>query len=362
MCAEPHGRRSLRVLHVVRSGAFAGVEQFVRRLATAQAEAGYTVAVVGGAADQLRGPLRSAGVGFRPARTSAAVAAAVRVHAHRVDVVNSHMTAADIGAVIGRALSAAQPAIVSTRHFAQQRGSIGPAVLYRRLEQAIDGELSISRAVASAVGVASTIVHPGVAPRDARAGQPRERTILMAQRLEAEKRSEVGIRAFAASGLAEEGWVLDIAGTGAESSALRALASSLGMSDTVRFLGFREDVPNLMAQAGLFLATCPFEHFGLSVLESMASALPVIATRAGGHVEMLAELDSRALFTPGDVDAAAASLRSLAADEMGRVRLGQTEQDHQRLHFSLQAQVEGTDTAYRAAIARRQAHRAGVPR
>lgn len=348
-------RAPLRILHVIRSGEFAGVEQFVRRLAMAQADAGHAVAVVGGAAEHLRDPLLSAGVGFRRARSTAAVTTAVGANAHRVDIVNSHMTAADIGAVVGRTLSRAKPAIVATRHFAQTRGSTGPAHIYRLLERAIDAELSISRAVADAIGVPSTIVHPGVARREARAGQRRSRTVLIAQRLEQEKGTDLGIRAFAASGLMTEGWVLDIAGRGGEASHLRKLTISLGMSDAVRFLGFRDDVPALMTDAGLFLATCPFEHFGLAVLEAMSSGLPVVATRAGGHVEMLAGLDPRALFPPGDVEAAATSLRSLAGDQAGRVGLGVAEQHHQRTHFSLRAQVEGTDGAYRSAIDERRA-------
>lgn len=355
MSVRTSTRPPLRILHVIRSGEFAGVEQFVRRLASAQAGAGHRVAVVGGAPAQLRDPLRAAGVGFRPARFTAAVVTAALSNSPRVDVINSHMTAADIGAVIGRTMAHTRPAIVSTRHFAQRRGSTGPSGMYRLIERSIDQELSISRAVAEAIGVESTIVHPGVARIDARAEARRERTVLIAQRLEREKHTELGIRAFAASGLADQGWTLEIAGTGAEATALRAMADPLGLGDAIRFLGFRDDVPSLMRSAALFLATCPLEHFGLSVLESMASGLPVIAARAGGHVEMLAGLDPRALFTPDDATAAAASLRSLADDELGRVALGTEEQQRQRDRFSLDAQVEGTDAAYRIAIARRRA-------
>jgi len=349
----------LRILHVIRSSQFAGVEQFVRRLAIAQSVAGHSVAVVGGEERRMRDSLRAVGVGFRPVRQIGAVAAAVRSNAHCVDVINSHMTAADIGAVVGRGLTRADPTIVSTRHFAQPRGSTGPRWMYRKLERSIDAELSISASVAAAVGVPSTIVHPGVDRRDAPAEETRGRKVLIAQRLEAEKHTDVGIRAFVASGLAHSGWVLEIAGAGAEAYALEVLTSSLGVSHCVRFLGFRDDVPTLMDRAGLFLATCPYEHFGLSVLESMSSGLPVVAAQAAGHVEMLVGLDPRALFGPDDVATAAHSLRSLAEDDAGRRRLGRAEQDRQRARFSLDSQVRQTDAAYRIAIASRggSAHR-----
>lgn len=364
MTATSIGGIPLRILHVLRSSEFAGVEQFVRRLAIAQAGEGHTVAVVGGDARLMREPLRSAGIGFRTARTTAEVMVAVRSNVRRVEVINAHMTAADIGAVVGRGISRADAAIVSTRHFAQQRGSTGPGLIYRRLERSIDAELSISQVVAAAIGVSSRIVPPGVARRERSAGRvgARSRRILIAQRLEAEKHTEVGIRAFIASGLNRDGWTLDIAGTGAQSSILRNLAESLDARDAVRFLGFRDDVPALMDESALLLATCPFEHFGLTVLESMASGLPVVAAAAGGHLEMLADLDARALFPPDDVAAAAESLRALAVDPRGRGRLGRAEQARQRERFSIEAQVRSTDAAYRAAIDARRARHARLDR
>ena len=192
----------LRILHVIRSTQFAGVEQFVRRLAIAQSAAGHSVAVVGGDERRMRDTLRAVGVGFRPARRIGPVAAAVRSNAHRVDVINSHMTAADIGAVVGRGLTRADPTIVSTRHFAQPRGSTGPRWMYRKLERSIDAELSISASVADAVGVPTTIVHPGVDRRDAPAADARGRTVLIAQRLEARN---TRMSAFALSSL--PGWL-----------------------------------------------------------------------------------------------------------------------------------------------------------
>ena len=47
----------LRILHAISSNRFAGVEQFVRRLAIRQAHDGHTVAVLGGASEQMRAPL-----------------------------------------------------------------------------------------------------------------------------------------------------------------------------------------------------------------------------------------------------------------------------------------------------------------
>ena len=124
----------------------------------------------------------------------------------------------------------------------------------------------------------------------------------MAQRLQPEKRTDVGVRAFAASGLAAEGWTLDVAGIGPEREALESLAAELGVATSVRFSGYRTDLPDLLARAGLLLAPCPVEGLGLTLLEAMASGLPPVAADAAGHVELLAGLDPRCRFTADDAE------------------------------------------------------------
>jgi glycosyltransferase involved in cell wall biosynthesis len=340
----------MRILHVTVSDRFAGVEQFVCRLAGIQAADGHEVFVAGGEPGRMAAPLRGAGVNFAPAASLRQALTAIR--SADVDVVNSHMTAADAAAVIAGLATRNAPARVSTRHFALRRGSRGPSIAYRAVERLLDAEISVSRAVADSIGVASTIVHPGVDPVDG-SGSDRERTVLMAQRLQPEKDTAVGIRAFAASGLAAAGWRLEIAGSGPQEPWLRALAEDLGLGDAVAFLGFRDDVPDLMRSSGMLLATSPFEHFGLTVLEAMASGLPVIASDAGGHAEMLRPLGDAALYAPGDATEAAELLAALAADSSRRALLAEAQRRRQAQSFSLRAQADATEAVYRRAIAHR---------
>jgi glycosyltransferase involved in cell wall biosynthesis len=339
----------LHVLHAVRSDGFAGVEQFVLRLALAQAADGHEVAVIGGAAERMRPDLDAAGVEHVPAARTVEVERAVRARAAGADVVNTHMTAADVAAVIALA-GRRRPALVSTRHFAQPRGRIGPVPIDALVRHRIDAEVSISAAVAATVGRPSTVVHTGVDPRPLGDGRPRERTVLIAQRLEREKHTHVGIRAFAASGLAAGGWTLEVAGEGSEHDAVRELAHDLGLDEVVRFSGFRSDMPAVMDRAGILIAPCPVEGLGLTVLEAMAGGLPVVAAAAGGHVELLGGLDERTLFVPDDADDAAQRLRRLADDETGRAHLGAAERVRQQQAFSTRAQADGTEAVYREVL------------
>ena len=66
---RPRDPRPLRILHAIRSDGFSGVEQFVLRLALAQAAAGHRVTVIGGATDRMRPALAAAGIDARPRST-----------------------------------------------------------------------------------------------------------------------------------------------------------------------------------------------------------------------------------------------------------------------------------------------------
>lgn len=342
----------LRILHAIRSDGFSGVEQFVLRLARTQAADGHAVQVIGGDPPRMRPGLDEAGVAHTPAARTIEVLRAVRSLAGEVDVVNSHMTAADVASVAALATRrrARRPAVVATCHFARPRGRVGPIPIDALVRGRIDAQIAISSAVAAAIGGQSTVVHTGIDPRPAGDPAAREPTVLMAQRLQPEKRTDVGVRAFAASGLADEGWTLDVAGIGPERESLERLGAELGIAPSVRFSGYRTDLPELLTRAGMLLAPCPVEGLGLTLLEAMASGLPPVAADAAGHVELLAGLDERARFAAGDADAAGARLRSLAADAAGRAALGAAARERQRAHFSLRAQADGTDAVYREAI------------
>ncbi|MBO0980982.1 glycosyltransferase family 4 protein [Microbacterium sp. SD291] len=334
------------------SDRFAGVERFVLRLAIAQADAGHDVRVAGGDPALMAPALEAAGVPFTRGTGVGQLVRALR--SVEVDVANTHMTAADGAAAIAFGIPGRhpRPAVVSTRHFASARGGVGPLRWDRVLAGRIDAEIAISRAVAASTGVPSTIVHTGV-PNVTSDRVRHSRTILMAQRLQPEKQTALGVRAFAASGLADSGWRLLIAGDGPDGPLLDRLARDLGVADAVTLLGFREDVPALLDEAGMLLATCPKEGLGISVLEAMSHGVPVIAAGAAGHLDLLEDLDPRALFPPENASAAASALRSLAADADGRSELGTAVRLRQRQRFSLPEQVAGTDAVYRAALGRR---------
>lgn len=337
---------------MVCTDSFAGVERHVAVLAAAQHDDGHDVTVLGGDQARMRAAIDRPGVLLRPLPD---VVAALRQLAgpagRRADVVATHMTEADLAALISPGL--ARTAIVSTRHFARRRGATPPPRLAaERLQSRLAGEIAVSEYIAGAIDVDATVVLPGI--HDRPAGPPpsqREHTVLVVQRLEEEKATDVAVRAFAASGLAGLGWRLVVAGDGSQREELKSLAARLGITAATDFLGHRGDVDELMTQHGMLLAPCPVEGLGLSVVEAMASGLPVVAAAAGGHLETAGAVPGAALFTPDDDEQAAGLLADLAADPARRDRLGHDLRERQQQLFSVAAQSAATEQVYRHAVA-----------
>jgi glycosyltransferase involved in cell wall biosynthesis len=169
------------------------------------------------------------------------------------------------------------------------------------LGRLMDEQIAISEFVATAVRSDRVLLN-GVEVTDP-GPLTRDRQVLVMQRLEDEKRTDVALRAWSASKLRKNGWRLVIAGRGSKLCDLRRLSADLGLSESVEWLGFVDDPTQLLAHAGVLLAPAPDEPFGLTVVEAMALATPVIAAGGGAHQETLG-LDGW-LFPPGDVQACA---------------------------------------------------------
>lgn len=336
----------MRVLHVVRSDAFYGVERYIATLATAQARLGDEVVVVGGQQEQMRAALSGSGVAFAPGDTPAQVLSALWAGLRRADIAHAHMTEAEFLVTGAQRLRRHDTPVVTTRHFAQHRGAsrsgrfVSPFI-GRRLA----GQIAISTFVAERIEGPSRVIYPGV-PTPPHTSPGREKVVLVAQRLEQEKSTDLAIRAFAESGLAEDGWRLDVAGSGSFEAELKSLSTSLGMDDHIDFLGRRSDMDHLMARSTLLLASAPAEPFGLTVVEAMAAGLPVVATLAGGHEESLASAGQHYGFAPGDTASAARSLRELADNPDLRAHLAAVGRDRHARALTPEIQAESTRQFY----------------
>ncbi|AAK89838.1 glycosyl transferase [Agrobacterium tumefaciens] len=118
---------------------------------------------------------------------------------------------------------------------------------------------------------------------------------------------------------------------------IREQASRLGLDGRVRFLGFRSDVPELMASMDVVAHTSIVaEPFGRVVVEAMMCGRPVVATRGGGVTEIIRDGETGLLVPPGDASALAAALGTILSDPALAQRLGQSGREDVSDRFSLQ--------------------------
>jgi glycosyltransferase involved in cell wall biosynthesis len=341
--AQDESTHLLSVVQAVRSDAFAGVERYVAIVSSALAARGHHVTVVGGDPAAMRHTIADPTVKLVPAARTSSVALALANHARYADIMHVHMTAAEFAALAARPVVRAP--IVATRHFARRRGStLAGRALAPLIERMLVDELAISAFVADRIGVPSTVLLNGVARADA--VDPSARVVLVAQRLEPEKRTADALLAWGRTRLAFDGWELLIAGDGSERRRLESEAERRHVSG-VRFLGLRHDVARLRAKCGIFLATATAEPFGLSVAEAMANGLPVVAAGAGGHLETVGRVAPDLLYPPGDIERCAALLTELAFDVDRRRRVGSELRCAQQEFLDLDRHVDRLVAIYR---------------
>ncbi len=175
--------------------------------------------------------------------------------------------------------------------------------------------------------------------------------ILYVGRLSPEKGLDTLMKAYAIERSLHPGLTLALAGTGPHLQALRSLAGELGILEGVEFLGklsYRE-TREVYRRASIFVhpAVWP-EPFGRSVLEAMASALPVIASRTGSAPELLA--GAGLLFEPGNSEELASRIEELLRDRGLARRLSEAGKERAASEYSPERMLDKILSLYGRSI------------
>jgi glycosyltransferase involved in cell wall biosynthesis len=112
------------------------------------------------------------------------------------------------------------------------------------------------------------------------------------------------------------------AGQGPLEAELAARHAELRLGDRFRFLGYRTDVPTLLAAADLFVLASHHEGLPVALMEALASGLPVVATAVGGVPEAVHDGVEGVLVPAGQPDTLADAVLALVADPGSRARMG----------------------------------------
>jgi len=135
-------------------------------------------------------------------------------------------------------------------------------------------------------------------------------------------------------------------GRGPLENRLRQQVQALGLEERVRFAGFRNDIPRILAGLDVVVHPALREGLGVALLEAMAARRPIVATRVGGIPEAVRHGENGLLVPPADSAALGEALITLLTEAELRERLGQRGRDIVEREFSVDQMVEGNLRVY----------------
>ncbi|NQT00134.1 MAG: glycosyltransferase family 4 protein [Candidatus Omnitrophica bacterium] len=133
---------------------------------------------------------------------------------------------------------------------------------------------------------------------------------------------------------------------------LEQLRDQLGLTEQVIFTGFRTDVPEVTAIFDLAVLASLFEGLGRVLLEAMACAKPVIASRVGGIVDLIDDRAEGILVPPGNSHALAEAMIRLLGNEQLRIKMGRAGRARIGAKFSARTMVRQIEDVYQELLGR----------
>ncbi|MDP6792909.1 MAG: glycosyltransferase [Anaerolineales bacterium] len=286
---------------------------------------------------------------------------ALRLRALAPVLVHTHLVHADFHGTLAARL-AGVPLVISTRHNDDPYRRRWPlSSLLRIINRRTDHFVAISEHVRAFTieaehtpesyidtvnyGLAAGVVNR---PVDVRAefGIPVGPLLVCVARLTAQKGHRWLLPAFRAVVDEFPQATLLLLGDGPLRRQLEQMSVQLGLRESVRFAGWRTDVSALLPGTDLFVLASEWEGFGLALLEAMAAALPIVATRVGAIPEVVLHAETGWLvaaknataFADKTISALRAPEQMVAFGHRGRARLDR--------EFSVKRMVAATERLY----------------
>jgi glycosyltransferase involved in cell wall biosynthesis len=147
---------------------------------------------------------------------------------------------------------------------------------------------------------------------------------------------------------------LALVGSGCDDDDTHMHASALGITALVRFLGERDDLPDVVAAADVGWVAAEGDDGAFACLDFMAARVPVIAERSSLLSHYVPDLIAGVLLPPADPSDTAAAVANFLADNDRRTAMGNAGRTRAARDFSEAAMVEGFATAAAAAADRTQ--------
>ena len=144
-----------------------------------------------------------------------------------------------------------------------------------------------------------------------------------------------------------------IVGDGELKSKVIRLSNKLGVEEKVSFLGFREDIPEILEILDVFVLSSLWEGLGRSLTEAMVMGCPVVATRVEGVPELVVGGETGILVQPKDPDSLAQGIVELITDSVKARKMGQAAREKVLHDFSAEQMVSRIEKLYWELISER---------
>ena len=375
--ASAPGDGPLSILQVLEKGSFTTgsvVQMF--ELARGLARRGHEVGVVSRPGGEVALGARTEGIAFfpLPLKHEFDLASARRfariVDEHRVDVVHAHKGIAHSVALFATLFERRRPSLVVNRGVSFPLDAASALKFRFRLDAVITVCEDIKRVVVRSAGVPAGKVHVVYAGVDLSRFDPARAEGARVRRewsvppeakllLQVGARDWKGWRDVVAAGalLADRIPALVVAIVAckdeAEKERVRAFARERGIEDRVRAIGFRTDMPDVLAAADV-VADLSYEGLGITgtIREAMALGKPVVASAAGGNPELVEDRLSGLLVPPCDPAALASAVERLLGDPDLASRLGRAARERVVAGFSTERRLDRIEALYREVVKR----------
>jgi N-acetyl-alpha-D-glucosaminyl L-malate synthase BshA len=362
------------VLHVMQvAGAEVLVAETIRRLGRRIDPVVLCLDQVGDLGEQMRREgVEVIAFGRRPGFDLALIwrmAAAIR--RKQLDVVHAHQYTPFFYGALGALASLRRPRVIFTEHgrhypdIVSRQRRLANRVLFSRLADDVNAVCAFSATSLELKDgfsrVPVEVIENGVdlsrydGMRDrrqimARLGLPLDRRyIVTIARFHPVKDHHTLLQAFSLVAAAIHDVDLLLVGDGPLRPELEEQARALGVAQRVHFLGVRDDVADILAIADVFALTSVSEASSITLLEAMASHVPVVVTAVGGNPEMVRDGVDGLLAPRGDAPAIASAIRRLLDEPAAGQALAQSAAQRVSEQYTLDRTIDRYYSLYRRA-------------
>ena len=140
---------------------------------------------------------------------------------------------------------------------------------------------------------------------------------------------------------------LDLVGDGPKLEEIKTVAYQMRLADRVNFLGYCENVAEILAQAHIFVLISDWEGFPRAIIEAMRAGLPVAATNVGGVAEAVADGITGYCVPRSDVDSLRERLSRLVSDTQLRCEMGYRGRQRYESEFTFKCMFDRTFEVYK---------------